>query len=181
MGPNHHGHARSRFPALLALLAAAFAPLLASCASNPRLEVLAPAQAPPGGSMAGDPPWTMHVIDNPNFRLPNGLDSADADGDGMLEMIGALIHHAGKLPSTKAAVFWMDVDWKDPAAPALGHVVKWGSDFPGTGPLNGEKWDRAVLDDIDGDGDLDIAANCEEFDSPFKVHLAVVWFENPLR
>lgn len=111
MGPNHHGHARSRFPALLALLAAVL--VLASCASNPRLEVLAPAQAPPGGSMAGDPPWTMHVIDNPNFRLPNGLDSADADGDG--------------------------------------------------------------------DGDLDIAANCEEFDSPFKVHLAVVWFENPLR
>jgi len=105
----------------------------------------------------------------------------DVDGDGMLEMVGALIHHAGKLPSTKAAVFWMDVAWKDPAAPALGHVVKWGSDFPGACPLNGEKWDQAVLDDIDGDGDLDIAANCEEFDSPFKVHLAVVWFENPLR
>lgn len=106
---------------------------------------------------------------------------ADIDGDSDLEVAGGLIHRSGSLPPAKAALFWMDVDWKAPWLPAPARAVKWGSGFRGSGPLNGEKWDQAVLDDFDADGDLDIAADCEEFHSPVRVHIAVAWFENPAR
>ena len=39
--------------------------------------------------------------------------------------------------------------------------------------------------DLDGDGDLDIIANCEEYyeklNGKQKTLLGVVWFENPLK
>lgn len=60
------------------------------------------------------------------------------------------------------------------------HVIKWGSGFLGLGPFNGEKWDRLIPYDVDGDGDLDLLANVEEFNR-LQSYLAVVWFENPGR
>jgi hypothetical protein len=59
------------------------------------------------------------------------------------------------------------------------HVIKPGSGHLGTGWW-GEKWDQSIFYDVDRDGDLDVVANVEEFHDLKKVHLAVVWFENPL-
>jgi hypothetical protein len=100
---------------------------------------------------------------------------ADVNNDGRLDIIGALIHRDGRLPKDRAAVFWMEatgVGWTT-------HVIKWGDGFWGLGIFNGEKWDQLVLADVDGDGDLDIVANVEEYNRLRSI-LAVVWFENPV-
>jgi hypothetical protein len=102
------------------------------------------------------------------------LETADVNGDGRLDIIGALIHREGSLPTDKAALFWMEQGgdgW-------LTHVIKWGDGFWGLGTFNGEKWDQLILHDVDGDGDLDIVANFEEYNRLRSI-ISVVWFENP--
>jgi hypothetical protein len=104
------------------------------------------------------------------------LEVADVDGDGALDLIGALIHRNGSLPSDKAALFWMRREgdrWDT-------RVIKWADGFRGVGPMNGEKWDQLHPVDVDGDGDLDLVANVREYNR-FRPILAVVWFENPAR
>jgi hypothetical protein len=119
---------------------------------------------------------------------------ADFDGDGDLDIAGALIHEGGDLPAARAAVFVMLNDgdpWSIDGWTVL--PVKWGSGRTMQLPDFGEKWDQLHVVDVDGDGDLDIVANCEEwwvqdgaevvpfFDpavNPSSV--AVVWFENRL-
>lgn len=107
--------------------------------------------------------------------LGRGLKAGDLNGDGRLDIIGALIHQDGSLPGDKAAVFWME----NTGNAWVTHVIKWGDGFRGLGTFNGEKWDQVILEDIDGDGDLDILANCEEYNRLRSI-LSVVWFENPL-
>ena len=88
--------------------------------------------------------------------------------------MGAAIHRDGFLPKDVAAVWWLEQTprgW-------VPHVIKWGSGFFGLGPFNGEKWDQILPMDVDGDGDLDVVANVEEFNRLRSV-LAVVWFRNP--
>ena len=102
------------------------------------------------------------------------LELADLNGDGRLDVIGALIHDEGVLPSDKAAVFWMERQGQGWAT----HVIKWADGFYGLNVMNGEKWDQIVPADVDGDGDLDLVANVEEYNRLSSV-LAVVWFENP--
>jgi hypothetical protein len=105
------------------------------------------------------------------------LEAADVNGDGRLDLVGALIHHDGSLPADRAAVFWME---NLPGGTWQTHLVKWGDGFWGLGTFNGEKWDQLVPTDVDDDGDLDLVANCEEYNRLQSV-IAVVWFENPLR
>jgi hypothetical protein len=107
---------------------------------------------------------------------------ADLNGDGKLDIVGMLIHRDGYLPKDRAAGFWME--YKGDAPTSLNwqtHIIKYGDGFQGQGLFRGEKWDQASFYDVDGDNDLDIVANCEEYHEPGKVHLAVQWFENPLR
>lgn len=100
---------------------------------------------------------------------------ADINGDGKLDIIGALIHENGKLGKNKTAVFVMLNRGDMRFTP---EVIKWGDGFFGFGEFNGEKWDLCVTQDIDRDGDIDIVANCEEYNRLTNI-ISVVWFENP--
>lgn len=104
----------------------------------------------------------------------------DVNNDSRPDIVGMLIHRDGSLPTDKAAVFWMENSGNPLNGSWQTHVIKWGDGFTGFGALNGEKWDQCLLQDVDRDGDLDVVANCEEFNVLGFVYIAVVWFENPL-
>ncbi len=110
----------------------------------------------------------------------------DLDGDGRMDIVGALIHADGRLPPDKASVFWMRYSGDDPAtAKWITEVIKWSDGYIGRGKWVGEKWDQMTFEDVDRDGDLDIVANVEEYHerhhkSGGDLFLGVVWFENTL-
>lgn len=119
---------------------------------------------------------------------------ADFDRDGDLDILGMLIHVDNDLPASKAAVF-LYLNRGDPFASDGWELVpiKWGSGTTMALPGFGEKWDQVDVTDVDGDGDLDVVANCEEWwaspqfeAAPFFTpdlivsSVAVVWFENTL-
>ncbi|MCX7853248.1 MAG: VCBS repeat-containing protein, partial [Caldilineales bacterium] len=129
-------------------------------------------------SIGGTIRFVHHVIPkHPAAQWPGrALQVADLNDDGRADLIGALIHQNGRLPRDRAAVFWLEQTadgWRT-------HVIKWGDGFLGLGRFNGEKWDQLLVRDVDGDGDLDLIANCEEYNRLRSV-IAVVWFENPRR
>ncbi len=105
--------------------------------------------------------WTTHEI-----PLPEGVGGgksvaiADIDGDGRNDVVFSCENAKGDLSGLR----WLS--WE--TTPAKG---PWQSHEIG-GPL-GLKYDRVALDDVDGDGDLDVLT-CEERDQ-----LGVVWYENP--
>jgi hypothetical protein len=118
----------------------------------------------------------------------------DFDGDGDLDVFGMLIHDDNELPPTKASAF-LYLNQGDPFTDEGWQLVpvKWGPGPTMALPGFGEKWDQVDVTDVDGDGDLDVVANCEEwwatpqfeaapfFTSDLNVSsVAVVWFENIL-
>jgi hypothetical protein len=119
---------------------------------------------------------------------------ADVDGDDDLDVIGMLIHDSNELPPDKASVYlllnngspWQAAGWDL-------QPIKWGPGPSMLVPGFGEKWDQVDVTDVDGDGDLDVVANNEEWwaeargeVAPFFTPdlatsaVAVVWFENRL-
>jgi hypothetical protein len=119
---------------------------------------------------------------------------ADFDRDGDVDLVGMLIHDDNELPPSKASVFVL-LNQGDPFAIDGWQVVpvKWGPGPTMALPGFGEKWDQVDVTDVDGDGDLDVVANCEEWwatpqgeAAPFFTpgltvsSVAVVWFENTL-
>lgn len=119
---------------------------------------------------------------------------ADFDRDGDLDIAGMLTHADNTMPADKASVFVLLNEGRPFAADGWRYLpVKWGSGSTMIVPGFGEKWDQADVTDVDGDGDLDIVANCEEWwveargeVAPFfweglaTSSVAVVWFENTL-
>lgn len=111
---------------------------------------------------------------------------ADLNGDGRIDIVGALIHNDGNLPKDKASVFWMEYVGDKPGKEWRTSVIKWSDGANTRRQWVGEKWDHLLFDDVDRDGDLDIVGNVEEHyfrdaDGKTKSHFSVVWFENPLR
>lgn len=104
------------------------------------------------------------------------LEAADLNNDGRLDLVAARVHEDGRLGRREAAVFWLE---QTGAGEWMTHLIKWGDGFVGLGAFNGEKWDQFIPSDVDGDGDLDLVANCEEYNRLRSI-LSVVWFENPL-
>lgn len=110
---------------------------------------------------AGKSKWTEHVI-----PLPDGVGTGksaavlDVDGNGRNDVVFSCENAKGPLSGMQ----WLA--WNE--SPTAG---RWTSHEIG-GPL-GLKYDRVVLYDVDGDGDLDVLC-CEERDQ-----LGVFWYENP--
>jgi len=119
---------------------------------------------------------------------------ADFDGDGDLDVFGMLIHDDNELPPAKASAF-LYLNQGDPFGEEGWELVpiKWGPGPTMALPGFGGKWDQVDVTDVDGDGDVDVVANCEEWwatpqfeAAPFFTpdltvsSVAVVWFENTL-
>jgi hypothetical protein len=105
--------------------------------------------------------WSEHVI-----PLPDGVGTGksaamgDVDGDGRNDVVFSCENAKGDLSGMR----WMSWTESPFAGPWLSHEI---------GGPEGWKYDRVVLHDVDGDGDLDVMC-CEERDQ-----LGVFWYENP--
>ncbi|HZR83641.1 MAG TPA: VCBS repeat-containing protein [Candidatus Binatia bacterium] len=117
----------------------------------------------------------------------------DVNGDGKPDIVVLQTHTDGVIPADRAAAFWMEYEGEAPRTDNWRtHVIKWGSGEPMQLFTFGEKWDQAQLVDVDGDADLDLVANCEEWwADEYEViaywrpevrpqSVGVVWFENRL-
>lgn len=118
---------------------------------------------------------------------------ADVNGDGRPDLVGGLVHVDGLLAPDKASVYWMEYTGDAPGTSNwVTHVIRYGNGRPMLIGSFGEKWDHFELVDVDGDRDLDLVANSEEWftSEGFEVtpwdsvanprSSAVVWFENTL-
>jgi hypothetical protein len=105
--------------------------------------------------------WQEFVI-----PLPDGVGTGksaavfDADGDGRNDIVFSCEHADGALSGMR----WLAWTTSPTTGPWTSHEI---------GGPRGVKYDRIVLHDVDGDGDLDVLC-CEERDQ-----LGVFWYENP--
>jgi len=108
----------------------------------------------------------MEIMDMPNpFGVRNGKAVAvgDIDGDTRDDVVVTFNTQGEK---DKPGVAWIEIHpRRAPEQPTYTHY-----DISG---LEGKKFDRLELLDLDGDGDLDVLT-CEEADN-----LGVIWYENP--
>lgn len=128
--------------------------------------------------------WATYFLD-PDTPSGHGFVFADLNGDGRLDLVGALIHNDGILPKDKASVFWLENNVGPPDTWRM-HPIKWSDGANTRDPWIGEKWDHLIPLDVDGDGDLDLLGNVEEHfrlgpDGKDISWFSVVWFENPLK
>ncbi|MFN8641775.1 MAG: FG-GAP-like repeat-containing protein [Candidatus Binatia bacterium] len=122
---------------------------------------------------------------------------ADFNGDGRLDLLGMLSHDNGNIPGSTLSAFWMEYTGAAPGSDNwITHPIKFGPGTPMFLFSFGEKWDNVDVVDVDGDGDLDIVANCEEWwvdgngaaselaswwqPTVHPNSVSVVWFENRL-
>ena len=85
--------------------------------------------------------WERVMVPKPmetRFRT-RPIRLADINGDGKLDIVGALIHNEGYLPANMAAVFWMEYTGEKPTADNwTTHVIKWGDGYDGKHVFVGE-------------------------------------------
>lgn len=130
--------------------------------------------------------WRTIRINKPEITrwVHRPLELVDLNNNGKLEIVGASIHDYGYTPIGKASVWWMEYLGDKPGLDNWQtHVIKWADGIFTGAQWEGEKWDHLLFVDINGNGHLDILANCEEYyewvDGERITRLGLVWFENP--
>lgn len=102
--------------------------------------------------------WVTGVVGWPGGGTAKAVRVADLDGDGVAELVVTHEQAAGEKSGVwvlkKSGERWEAID---------------------IGGAEGVKYDLIELQDVDGDGDLDVVT-CEESDN-----LGVVWYENPAK
>lgn len=111
----------------------------------------------------GDITWDERTVIPmpPNTGTGKAVAIGDLDGDGRDDLAVTCENAKGKV-----GVFWLKRQ-------ELGEETTW--EFHDISGVEGTKFDRIELIDLDGDGDLDLLT-CEE-----REGLGVIWYENPLR
>ncbi len=104
-----------------------------------------------------------------NTGTGKGVALADIDGDGAVEIVVTCEH-----ASNKVGVFYIDIQEEDVQEEGVQKEKDNRAVAVDISGLDGTKFDRIEMLDIDGDGDLDILT-CEEAEG-----LGVIWYENPL-
>ncbi len=105
--------------------------------------------------------WKRHVIDSRTIRPMHG-EPVDMDRDGDLDVVMASGMSADKKLTSTHEVVWYENSGKPKAGPWKKHVIA----KPFTDAI------EAVAGDLDGDGDVDVAA------TTWRNPGAVAWFEN---
>ena len=114
------------------------------------------------------PAWNTHEIEMPaNTGFGKGIAVADIDLDGHSDLIVS----CARADEGKIGVFWMAFD-EQPWQP------QWSAKSI-SGP-EGFIFDLVRVNDLDGDGDLDVIT-LEQNLPPGSDELGVVWYENPTR
>ncbi|MBI3119323.1 MAG: VCBS repeat-containing protein [Candidatus Hydrogenedentes bacterium] len=114
-------------------------------------------KAPPEQQRVLEEMWLHEEIAMPeNAGTGKAVAAGDIDNDGRQDLVVTCEH-----AEEKHGVFWLSYH----------SAQRW--DTHAISGLDGVKFDLAVLEDLDFDGDLDVLT-CEE-----KDNLGVVWYENP--
>jgi hypothetical protein len=107
--------------------------------------------------------WSAHAIPIPaNAGLPKAVNVGDIDLDGRPDVVFTCEH----AEAPKQGVWWLSSDGTPTSGRWNPHAIS---------GVDGVKHDLVQLQDLDGDGDLDVIT-CEEVKN-----LGVFWYENPVR
>jgi len=123
--------------------------------ADAKLHSLLPRQEPLPVGLAA-PPRDEAGLDS---MLGRPVKFADLNGDGRLDLVGALIHNDGNLPKTKLRCF----GWRTTAArlrrgKSRDQVLR---RCEHARPVDRREMDHLIPLDVDGDGDIDLLGNVE--------------------
>lgn len=113
--------------------------------------------------------WTSEQLPWPDDMGPTkAARFADIDMDGHLDLVLTAVE--AREDEGLVGVAWLRNPGTDGG--------DWNAyDIAG---LQGEKFDIVAIDDVDGDGDMDVLASEEPDNDPDEFGLGFVWYENPL-
>jgi len=112
--------------------------------------------------------WKSFAIEIPEKTgKAKAIKVGDINGDGKLDLVHATNTYGEK---NKAGIYWLSYPKKPTDSEWIWH------DLSG---LEGYKFDRIELLDLDGDGDLDVLTTEENYGLNSK-GLGVIWYENPI-
>jgi hypothetical protein len=112
--------------------------------------------------------WKSYCIDIPQETgKAKAVKVGDINGDGKLDLVHTTNTYEDE---NKAGIYWLSYLNKPTDSQWIWHELS---------GLEGYKFDRIELLDIDGDGDLDVLTTEENYGTNSK-GLGVIWYENPI-